>query len=1221
MLSAILLSLISCLTLVTTAWATPADGSFEDPALPGFRFNYRQGGEKSKALPGRLEVRQDFRQARSGKYSLYSISEFSDGSTATNLAGFEPVSGARYSFSVSYFINSFQPGARVSGRVMCVDAENKVLRHFFPTGVLSTGVWNTMQYEFVPPLGTAKVHLTFWLSGAMQAWIDDFTCQKLEHVQAAAQTNAGILLSNEQLVLWQEAPYFKVPAAGLPDGAQAQSEIFLSAAANEHEPFHLVVTPKRNFAPLSLQFSDLQGPAGTIPARQLVYKILGYVELQNPDDSTVKGLNSDPLLPEQEKTAAPEQNLPFYVTVQVPPEQPAGWYQGQISLCEEGKTVATARLRVQVRSFALPAQPFLRNHLTGRPNKDYLKLDPRSWEEVTADFNQIRASLRIYDTMAPLPIKPECQIQDGVLTITDWTKFDASVELLRSQYGVRASRFPFSLLGDNSGWFREPPQFLKHDLFTGDRPGLRYLAEYCRQFEQHVLERFPGYPFVVDLYDEPPQKVLAEVKLLFQTIKDSAPSLILTTTKAVTEGFDFMDRWIIPLSPGHHQPEVEQAARAAGKEIWFYNWSGYLGAHNYINNRIFPWMTYLAQGTGTLLWNSMHTPAGVNPWTGLEKTYGGGAATILYPPRHKGEGILLSLRAMQRREATDDFDYFCILENQIDRLFPDFPGVGRRRVTEILGALFSKPPFEFSKDANLLYALRNRLGDEIEALAQQPAAVVVSQPPENALTEQNQISFTAYGPPGATVSLEGRAQGQIGPDSRLEFSCQLPHLGRNVLSLSVSQDGREVQFQRTYTLQEDPQLAELRTLLAQAEEQQLETAAAKNFLAAVGGNKPYGEAQRQQAAQELARLRQAIVGQEVTKPQNFPNALAQALFNRAGAAYQRRQFNRAGYYLTLSRSAAAAGSFADHQVQLLPTEYGDYPGFLLSNGRLAVTLLETGGRIISYQVDGVECLLPGNFESGLTLEERASQKVSKEMVTRLKGLGGFEDAGGYAYLWPVSFVDWDVELVEIKPTRAAIAFSALIPDTPYLLRRTVSLSADSLDLHCDYVIKNTLSPEYASEDPEHFQFPWRGRFMPGIGQGADAPENDRLVVPLLDTEEPLQETHFTAEKPVFYSLKSRKLKENFFGAYDPALQTGLAMLGDANLSHLYMWFNSKGDKNGKGRVYTLEFLRSFRGKSHADPYPNSPFTIKAGESYNFSFIIRGITNCSNDEQFLQQCRR
>ncbi len=1218
MLQTILLSLLSFLLLSHSGWAYPEDPSFENPALPGFHFSYHQGGEKSKALPGRLELGRDFRAARTGKYSLFSVSEFSDGLTSTNLAGFEPVSGASYCFSVAYFINSFQPGARVSARVMCADAEGKVLKHFFPTGVLSSGVWNILKHEFVPPLGTAKVHLTFWLSGALQAWIDDFSCQLVEHENTAAQNNtsAGILQQNDDFILWQEAPYFKVQAKDLSAGCLPRSEISVSAAANEDEPFHLVVTPKRVFTPLSLQFSDLQGPAGTLPAKQLSYQILGYVDLKNPDDSTIKGLNSDPLLPEQESSASPEQNLPFYVTVRVPADQKAGLYQGQIMLREGDAILATVPLQVQVRAFALPVMPFLHNHLSGGPNKNYLKLDPRTWAEVTENFLQIRRDLRIYDTMAPMPAKPEYEIKDDGLTIVNWENFDASVIRLRNEYGIRSSRFPFSLLGDNSGWYHEPAMFLKHELFTGDRLGLRYLAQYCQQFERHVTEQFPGYPFVVHLYDEPPLKVLNDVKVLLQTIKDNAPSLRLTTTKSVTEGFDFMDRWIVPLSPGHHKPDLEKAAREAGKEIWFYNWSGYFGAHNYIKNRIFPWMTYLAEGTGTLLWSSLHAPPGVNPWTEMEKTYGGGAATILYPPRQKGEGILLSLRAMQRREATDDFDYFCLLENKINQ---HFPGLGRRRVKEILGELFQEAPFEFKKDANLLYALRNRIADEIEALDQLPAAVVVSQPPENALTAQTQVTFWVYGPAGATVTLNDNHPEQIGQDGCLEVSALLSRLGKNVLSLLVSQDGKTVQFQRTYTLQEDPQLPELRALLAQAEAQGIATIAGKSFLTAIAENKSYGEQQRQQAAQELAALRQALVAQALAEQRQFPNALAQAMFARGQAAFQRQQFNRAGYYLNLATAAEEAGALTGHEVQLLPTDYGDYPGFELSNGRLTVTMLETGGRIISFQLDGVECLLPGSFADGLTLAERADQKVSKDMVTRLKGLGGFEDAGGYAHLWPVSFVDWDVDFVELKPERVAIAFSTQVPDTPYHLRRTISLKAGSLDLHCDYEIKNVLSPEFASEDPEHFQFPWRGRFMPGIGQGPTAPENDRLVVPM--QEESLQETHFLSAKPIFYSVHSRKLQENFFGAYDPSLRTGLAMLGDVNMSHVYLWFNSQGDQHGKGKVYTLEFLRSFRGKTHTDRYPNSPFTIKAGETFNFSFIIRGISNCTTDEQFLEQCRR
>ena len=266
----------------------------------------------------------------------------------------------------------------------------------------------------------------------------------------------------------------------------------------------------------------------------------------------------------------------------------------------------------------------------------------------------------------------------------------------------------------------------------------------------------------------------------------------------------------------------------------------------------------------------------------------------------------------------------------------------------------------------------------------------------------------------------------------------------------------------------------------------------------------------------------------------------------------------------------------------------------------------------------MECLDAGNFEKSLSLTERAAQKVEKDMVTRLSGIGGYEDAGGDG-VWPISFVDWNMRFPALKDDRVSLLFEIPLPDSPYLFRRILTMRAGSGDLQMDYEIANTMPEGTDSDDPEHYQVAWRGRFVPAIGNTGNAQENDRLVLPLKEGI-PLPETHFSAKKPVMYERRSVRLREPWMGAFDPALKTGIAVIGGSETTHAYVWFNSKGDHAGKNKIYTLELPRSFYGKKLDDPEANCPFTIKAGESVNFTIILRGLSGIETEQEFLSSLR-
>ena len=1197
------------------------NGSFESPTMADYYIVPKLHGKVYKAQDRKLFTERSMLKAKTGKYSLLSSSDFEQATNEINLNMLPFRSGAKYRFTVNYFVASGEGKMRIAGRITYWNKEKKVIGYQFPEGDATPGKWQKMNLEFYPPVGTARITVTLWLSGRMQVYLDDLYFGEVREKKVPGRNaGASILFRNSSFTLWKEAPYLKVPANGIPEGVQAGERIAVSAAANESEPFQLVLSPREDFGDVHLSFSDLKGENGVIPASNLSFRVVGFVNLKNPDNPSVKGWNADPLLPDASANAEKGKNLPFYVTVKVPKGQKRGSYLGTVRVMSGTKELASVPLSVRVRGFALPDTAFLRTYFYAQPIPAYMEFDRRPRAVIADDLQRALSEHRMNGNQAQWTLCPKWNIENGKLTVTDWSRFDAQVEKWHKQYGMVNIPVPLlTMMGDNAGWWggdRSKPGKSPFGNFGWLSPeGLKYAGEFAKQVTEHVKAKFPDVNFYAYLYDEPPAKVHADLAKITNALHEAAPGLRVFVPKQVNDEIGYVQTFCVPMAPGYLNQEKQKKALEAGRDIWYYNWSVRIDSHDYIRNRLFAWQIYAADGSGGLLWNTIMVQKGINPWNDLDKTHSCGGATIFYPPRKDGEGVISSLRSAQIRESIDDFDYMRILEKKIDALFP---GQGKNRVKEIVRTLIPEIPFGYRNDPHLLYALRDRIADEIESLDQPPAVIVVSNPPDHAATELSEVKFSVFGPAGSVVRINGGTVGKIGAGKRLDVPFLLGKLGRNEVALEVMHGSGRKSFRRAYELKPDPQLKELRGLLAKARSNGVDAASSEAFLKRIEQGGAYTEEIRNEARKQIESLKYAVVVNAVRDRKTFANPLERAMFERAKRAFERRQFECAEYYLNLCKNAADAGGMKHFKVSVSPVDYEGHPGFVLDNGIISATVLETGGRIISFKVRGVECLAPGSFGNALSVSGRAARKVTKDMVTRLHGYGGYEDAGGDG-VWPVSFVDWDVRFLELKPDRVALSFETRLPDTPFLFRRTLSMRAETGELKMDYEIANVMPPGTESDDPEHYQLAWRGRFVPAIGNTADAQENDRIVLPV-KAEDRLAETHFSSAKPANYERRSIRLTAPYMGAFDPALKTGIAMIGGPLTTHAYVWFNSKGDHKGGGRLYTLEFPRSFYGKVFNDPEANSPLSVKPGESVSFTITLRGISGVATEQEFLEKIR-
>lgn len=1194
--------------------------SFEKAPLPDFYIVPRLGKENYHGEKPYFKWSREKTLPRTGDYSLHFRSEKEDGSFLINIVNLPYKGKQRYRFSSWSHVVSGTGKNRISASIGFVDSTGKIISYRYPTADTKPGAWCELKDEFYAPEGTVEFRILFWISGKMDVYLDDFFFGPVlpETEERNLKTTSQLLRETSDFTLWQDVSYRKPRKNGIPDNMRTASKIRISCAGNESEPFLITLSPKKKLHDLTLRFSDLRSGSHILPKDAFSYRKVGFIHLANPEyNPTLKGWNADPLLPGVKTDAQPRENLPLYVTLAVPKEQAAGTYCGKVLLLEQEKVLAEIPLEVKVRSFSLPDTPHLRNFFYAWANQPpYRMLDKRPLADVVRDFEKVFREHRMTGNQAKHPPIPKWEISNGNLVITDWSIFDRA---LTAWYADGMRYFvvpPLNFLGDYYGWFQGNKVIEKpgrspfcNESWTS-HTSLKYVGDFAKQYMEHVRVKYPDARFYAYLFDEPQPSVYEDLSKITETLHRAAPDLNIFITKDVSDSIGGVQTWCVPLAPGFVQLEKQKKHQEKGGEIWYYNWTVCLDEHDYIRTRLYPWQIYAANGNGGLLWNTISMPAGINPWTQMDKTHKIGGATIFYPPiKDSGYGIVPSLRSMQIKESIDDYDYMKILENRIEQYFP---GQGRNRVMEILAELLPglPAPFEFRNNSELLYALRSKLGNEIDDLQNAPVALVTSVPLEQTYTDLTEIKFRIFAPAGSDVKMNGKDHGIVAQNGVMEFDANLTKDGRNEFNIQIIKDGKQKNFMRVYHLKRDPQLTKLEELCKKNQKQTTLLAPIRDFLKKVANSGNYGIHERETAGRLLDKARRTLLKQKLNSIKIFRNELQKALYERAGEADKNGCYERAEYYWRLMEQAASAGMMKTHKVQIIPCVFQKHNGFYLDNGLIRVGFTETAGRIFSFQVRGTECLYAGDYSKALSPFQRMTQKVTPEMVRHPVDYAGFSDEAAMGR-WTISLVDWDLDFIELKSDLVTVAVSIVFPDRPFRFKRIMTMKADSPDLEMRYEITNLLPAGMTSDDPAHYQFAWRGRFVPAIGP--DGMENDVIQVPIKGDR--LPETVFSCKKPVFYERPNFPLIKPQGGVFDSKTGVGFVMTGDQAITHGYIWFNSKGDHEGKNRCYTLEFPRSRYGLKSNEHSSNMPFTVMPGNTFSFSLTLKGLEKVYNENEY------
>ena len=570
----------------------------------------------------------------------------------------------------------------------------------------------------IAPGGTQRVELPYRL-GPPGAYRVRLSCSEAAGAEALWEADGefrvtplldsgGELLSLDRdlAISWCE-PERKV-GRDRPLPERKGTALRISAAANEYEAAQLVLTPRRPIASCRLTPTDLVSDSGArLPASQVEIRMVDYVFVASPTDE-VGTMDDwpDPLPPLRGPVdLAAGRSQPFWVTLHVPAGTPPGDYRGHLIFAADGLT-RRIPLLAHVWGFELPRETHVRSGLGLDPGliRRYHNL------ETEAEFNQVFnlylesfAAHRVcpYSVGAGIEVTWDRTPAGRVAPQLDFSRFDDAAHRALDQLGFNS--FLLGLDGLGGGTFQS--------RYLGDIAGFKMgspqheeaFALYARAIQSHLAARGWLDKAYVYWFDEPEQKDFDFVRQGMDLIHRAAPDLTrMLTTHPNPLLYGAVDLWCLPTYT--LDPDVVRARQALGEEVWWYLCTGPKAPyftlfldHYGTEIRLWLWETWKYGLDGILVWSASYwtsgtaypSPALQNPWqdpmswvsgygteAGLRQPWGNGDGRFLYPPTRDPadirtkylEGPVPSIRWELLRDGIEDYEYFHLLRQQVDRL-------------------------------------------------------------------------------------------------------------------------------------------------------------------------------------------------------------------------------------------------------------------------------------------------------------------------------------------------------------------------------------------------------------------------------------------------------------------------------------------------------------------------------------------------------------------------
>jgi hypothetical protein len=527
-------------------------------------------------------------------------------------------------------------------------------------------------------------------------------------VAALYDARGGELISEDaDLAVWWCEPERKV-AQSRPAPTSRGAALRISAAANEYEAAQLVLTPRSRLLGCRLRASDLVADSGArIPASEIEIREVEYLLVVHPTDRLgTPGNWPDPLPRHDAPTdLSADSSHPFWITVHVPAGTPAGEYRGEVGITADGVS-SQVPLLVRVRGFDLPRETHVRSGfgLSSWWIKRYHNL------ETDEELRQVRdlylrdfAAHRVapYTFGRPIQVEWEKSPLGGLQPKLHVWDFDEDARFALDELGFNS--FMVNLEGLGGGTYHSRRLGEIEDLKQGTREHEQAFTRYLRTLQNYLEVRGWLDKAYVYWFDEPEQKDYEFVRQGMELIHRAGPKLTRMLTEQPTpELYGAVDLWC--LSTPALDPQAVEERQRAGEEVWWYLCTGPKAPyftlfldHYGTEMRLWLWETWKHGLDGILVWQTNYWSSGAaypepalqNPWedpmswtsgystaAGVKHPWGNGDGRFLYPPNRDPlhdktkylEGPVPSIRWELLRDGIEDYEYFWLLKQEIERL-------------------------------------------------------------------------------------------------------------------------------------------------------------------------------------------------------------------------------------------------------------------------------------------------------------------------------------------------------------------------------------------------------------------------------------------------------------------------------------------------------------------------------------------------------------------------
>ena len=565
----------------------------------------------------------------------------------------------------------------------------------------------------------------------------------------------------------------------------------MAGARGEYESVQVVVVPDgEDLRGVRVEFRDLLSEGGArLPAERLSWRQVGYLYCDTEHEPAPEGgWYADPLLEPEECEVAAGDHQPLWVTVEIPRDQAAGRYVGEVVIVAENAEPALIPLAVEIWPITIPQRSSLPTPFTVG-----LAEYEASWQEEKSgyfpgqepgfEFRKMN-----YDFFLRYRISPDHLYLWKPRPMEDY-------EYLVEQ---GASTINLMCLPDfDGGPRREMPS---DERVEGALDALEPYVERMR--ELGAMDR--AYVYGID---ELKLDLLSAEQKWFGAVHERFPDLRTVQTSTWYDPSLECDIYCPLLSV---YSNVRQAPyREEGTQFWWYVCIGpkhpypnFFIEHPSIESRLIPWMSYMWGADGLLYYATNAWPGEDGPmppgprcdWHTRTSSNVSGDGVLYYP----GEsGPLATVRLENIRDGLEDYELLKLLDDELAARFPELADSDRGGQH---GGTVIAARFDYSTDAEELYRARNDAARELIDL-QKGDALAILAPSDDWRTEVGEYRIIGSAPEGSTVTVDGRPANRRSDRFSALVSLEM---GRNEFEVRAEMPGGQVQTRRVLIVREEP---------------------------------------------------------------------------------------------------------------------------------------------------------------------------------------------------------------------------------------------------------------------------------------------------------------------------------------------------------------------------------------------------------------------------------